>query len=292
MRLSGATTCILFLTLAVGLPWRPARAEAPPAPAPSGQGGEDPAATHPADPSDPPLPPPEEAPAADGTGDQVAPTDLPLPVLPGIRAVLTPPGPAAVRKEAPKQDLPDTPEPRLPEPPLPEDGPPASDNELTAGLGWNSDTPVGLRYLRRMEGTVVSFGLGLGLVTLWGPKLSAIIRFQPSFERGFFAQLSAGYTLGGSFTAKVAPAGGKAETVHLVRTPSRTADVMVGWRLPVASNFVEASAGYSFNLQGTVLQEPMVDGHTNRNQVPLDVNSVPFNKAGGIAGAVSYGWLF
>jgi hypothetical protein len=179
-----------------------------------------------------------------------------------------------------------------PELKLPDDAPPSSDNELTAELGWNSDSPVGLRYLRRIEGTPVSFGLGLGLVTMWGPKLSAIVRLQTSFEKGLFAQVSAGYSLGGEFTQKVTPKGGQPQTAHLLRTPSRTADVMVGWRLPIASNFLEASAGYSFNLQGTVLQQQVVDGHPNQPLMAVDLNDVPFNKAGGIAGAVSYGWLF
>jgi hypothetical protein len=169
---------------------------------------------------------------------------------------------------------------------LPDDAPIESDNEVTVELGWNSDAPVGLRYLRRIEDTWISFGIGAGAVTLWGPKLSAIIRFQPSFSSGFFGQVSGGFSQGGSFSQKLTQAGGQQQTAQLVRTPARTVDLLVGWRFPWSGTFFEAAAGYSFNIEGTVLQD------STKTNVSINWKDIPFPQAGGPAGEVAYGWLF
>jgi hypothetical protein len=223
----------------------------------------------------PPVPPPEPVVKASPTAAPApaSPTFSGLP--PAVAALQAEPTPKAKPTRADNGDL-----------KLPEDAPIESDNEVTVELGWNSDAPVGLRYLRRIEDTWISFGVGVGGVTLWGPKLSAIIRFQPSFSSGFFGQVSGGFAQGGAFSQKMTQPGGAQETVQLIRTPARTADLLVGWRFPWAGTFFEASAGYSFNLEGTVLQD------STKTNLVMNWKDIPFPQAGGPAGAVAYGWLF
>lgn len=170
---------------------------------------------------------------------------------------------------------------------LPDEPPPPPANEISLELGWNSDAPIGVRYLRHIEETWLSFGLGVGALTVYGPKFSGIVRVQPDVTSGVFAQLSAGFTTGDTFTQTITPPGSSQPVnAHFIRTPSRTIDPMIGWRLRWGpGNFVEAAAGYSFNLTGTVLQQPGA-------AVPVNTTKISFDRAGGGAAAISYGWLF
>ncbi len=170
---------------------------------------------------------------------------------------------------------------------LPDDAPPPPANEVSLEIGWNSDAPIGARYLRHVQATWVSFGIGIGALTVYGPKLSAIVRVQPDVTSGIFAQVSAGFTTGDSFTQTLTPPGSSQPVnVHFIRTPSRTIDPMIGWRLRWGQgSFVEAMAGYSFNLAGTVLQQ-------GGSPVPVNTTKISFDRAGGGAAAISYGWLF
>ena len=146
---------------------------------------------------------------------------------------------------------------------------------------------MGVRYLRRITATWVLFGLGVGGFTLWGPKFSAIVRVQPDAASGIFAQLSAGFTTGNTYTQSFPQPSGTSRTAHLIRTPARTIDPMLGWRLRWGRNaFIEAAAGYSFNLAGTVMQD------THQTQVAINPKQITFDRAGGGAAALSYGWLF
>ena len=66
----------------------------------------------------------------------------------------------------------------------------------------------------------------------------------------------------------------------------RLGDTALGWRFPVLGSFFEASAGYAFNLQGTVLQD------TTQSMIAINPKWITFAQAGGPAAAVAYGWLF
>jgi hypothetical protein len=264
----------LFLTLfarsAVGT------SEAETAPPPAASGGTDGGAAE----AEGLVLPPEDADGGSAGAPETGLPAAPVPEAPAVPGL--PPAAAAASRTGPVAAAADA----GPELQLPEDKPPESENELSVQAGWNSDAPFGLRYLRHIESTDLSFGAGAGAFTLWGPKVSVIVRYQPFFGAGLFAQSSAGFTQGGAFSQRVTTTSGQQATASLLHTPSRTIDLFLGWRYRWAGSFLEAAAGYSFNLEGTVLQDP------TKTQVDFDLKDIQFRQAGGPAGAVAYGWLF
>ncbi len=170
-------------------------------------------------------------------------------------------------------------------------------NDAGIEVGWNAPAEQGVRYLRRVEGSGWEFGLGAAFGTYWGPKLSLLARHQDDIERGFFEQASIGLMAGASGVKEtVTSTEGKSTAATFKRTPGRTFDFLVGYRVDLRktllelldSAYLDAFVGYSFNLQGTYFQ-------TGSPLVQLDPSSrgsLSMQTPGGVIVGLSYGWLF
>lgn len=163
-------------------------------------------------------------------------------------------------------------------------------NDLGLDFGWNAPAGWGARYLRRIDGSGISVGVGFAPLTLWGMKLSFLFRHSSRAESGLFEQVSVAFLTGAErYEASVAE-GEMARKAILKKTPGRTLDFAVGyrWRL-FSSGYVEAASGWSFNFQGTFLQrtdEPLVElPDTLRDELELVT-------PGGVTLSLSAGWRF
>lgn len=160
------------------------------------------------------------------------------------------------------------------------------DTDVGVEIGWNSPTPQGIRLLRRLDGTDLSFGLGVGFLTFWGPKLSVFLRGSSAFESGFFWQVALAFTRGAEFEQFV-----EGRFVTFERTPGRTLDGNVGYRFRTAGGgYLELLTGWSANITGTILQK----GKPAELAPIDDFTRAQFwiQQPGGFVLGVSYGWLF
>lgn len=163
-------------------------------------------------------------------------------------------------------------------------------NDVALVVGWNAPSGWGGRYLRRIDDTQISVGIGLAPLTLWGIKLSLVVRRAAERRSGFFQQLSVGFSTGAeSYEAVVMDENG-AQTAVLRKTPGRTVDLVLGYRWGVFSNsYAELFTGWSFNFQGTFLQR------TTDNLVPLPEQTrseLVIQTPGGVILGLTFGWLF
>lgn len=163
-------------------------------------------------------------------------------------------------------------------------------NDLALVAGWNAPSGWGGRYLRRFPGTSLAAGAGLAPLTLWGIKLSLIVRRAPNFEHGFFQQISVGLSTGSDKEEEVLVDESGARAISLRKTPGRTLDFVVGYRWAVFTrSFAELFTGWSFNFQGTYLQNAEI------SKVPIPQSlreELDVRTPGGLVLGLSFGWRF
>lgn len=162
-------------------------------------------------------------------------------------------------------------------------------NDLAVVVGWNAPSGWGGRYLRHVDDTRIAVGVGLAPLTLWGIKLSLIVRRGAGSRSGFFQQLSVGFSTGAeNYEAVVLDENG-ARTASLRKTAGRTVDLVLGYRWEAfSSSYAELFAGWSLNFQGTFLQR------TNETLVPLPEETrdeLEIQTPGGIILGLTFGWL-
>lgn len=166
-------------------------------------------------------------------------------------------------------------------------------HELAIEIGWNAPAGWGFRYLFRIPKTPVSVGLGAGLLTLWGPKVSVLARWSPKVESGPFFQGSFAMSGGsrGEVDVPVPLEGGgvSMEKASLVFTPGRTLDFVGGWRWAFGNGFLDLFGGYSVKLGGVALQD------RTQTMVELDETTrfaLDLMSPGGISWGATWGWRF
>lgn len=166
-------------------------------------------------------------------------------------------------------------------------------HELAIEIGWNAPAGWGFRYLFRIPKTPVSVGLGAGLLTLWGPKVSVLARWSPKVESGPFLQGSFAMSGGsrGEVDVPVPLEGGgvSMEKASLVFTPGRTLDFVGGWRWAFGNGFLDLFGGYSVKLGGVALQD------RTQTMVELDETTrfaLDLMSPGGISWGATWGWRF
>lgn len=227
-------------------------------------------------------PPADAAPAADENPNDSE-TLPPTPSTPAAPPGGAPPASDENVPDAPP-DRPPAAAPRTDAPrPTPAATPPL---DLSLETGWNNAVGTGVRCLFVLPGTTWSAGGGLGF-TLWGPKLSLILRRAEQLESGAFFQAALGLTTG---LADVAvPIGGREGRFDY--TPGRTIDLAYGTRVAFGGGYAEFFLGYSVNLKGTVLQRPNADGELLRLSED-DKASLLFGAPGGLGAGASWGATF
>lgn len=161
-------------------------------------------------------------------------------------------------------------------------------NDIGLVIGWNAPSGWGGRYLRRVDDTPIAVGIGLAPLTLWGMKLSLIVRRAAESRFGFFQQVSVGFSTGAESYEAVVRSEDGAQTANLRKTPGRTLDLVLGYRWAVfSSSYAELIAGWSFNFKGTFLQqsddELVLLPEETRNELAIQA-------PGGIVLGLTFGW--
>lgn len=162
-------------------------------------------------------------------------------------------------------------------------------NDLAVVVGWNAPSGWGGRYLRRIDDTQIAIGAGLAPLTLWGIKLSLIVRRAAESRQGFFQQASIGFSSGAeNYEVLVVDENGS-RTANFQKTGGRTLDLVLGYRWAVFSrSYAELLGGWSFNFRGTFLQR------TGDGLVPLSEetrNEMEIQTPGGVILGLTFGWL-